>query len=74
VIRSYGLHWSAEKVFWGYPGMTGTLLGSASRSKSARAVDFRYQRGIYALYADYELVYLGQTGNQWGQSRLIVSC
>jgi hypothetical protein len=25
-------------------------------------VDFRYQRGIYALYAGYSLVYVGQTG------------
>jgi hypothetical protein len=25
-------------------------------------VDFREQRGIYALYADYDLVYIGQTG------------
>ncbi|MDN7676479.1 GIY-YIG nuclease family protein [Burkholderia oklahomensis] len=25
-------------------------------------VDFREQRGIYALYAEYELVYVGQTG------------
>lgn len=25
-------------------------------------VDFRDQRGVYALYAEYELVYVGQTG------------
>lgn len=35
-------------------------------------MDFREQRGIYALYADYELVYIGQTGagNQRLFSRL----
>jgi hypothetical protein len=62
VIRSYGLHWAADKIFWGRPGVAGTLMGAASRSKRARPVDFRNQRGIYALYADYEVVYLGQTG------------
>jgi hypothetical protein len=32
-------------------------------------VDFREQRGVYALYADYELVYIGQTGP--GKDRLL---
>ena len=62
MIRSYGLHWHTERVFWGRPGNSGTLLGAASRSPQARTVDFREQRGIYALYADYDLIYTGQTG------------
>lgn len=62
MIESYGLHWRADRVFWGRQKVSGTLLGAASRSAKARRVDFRLQRGIYALYADYELVYLGQTG------------
>lgn len=64
MVKSYGLHWSIDRVFWGRPGVghTGTLLGAASRSRNAKPVDFRDQRGIYALYADYELVYVGQTG------------
>jgi hypothetical protein len=62
VIRSYGLHWRADRVAWGRPNNAGTLLGAASRSARARPVDFRLQRGIYALYAEYELVYVGQTG------------
>ncbi len=62
MIRSYGLHWRADRVFWGRPNNAGTLLGAASRSPRARTVDFRGQRGIYALYADYDLVYTGQTG------------
>ena len=70
MIRSYGLHWKTENVFWGRPGMghPGKLLGAASRSSKAHPVDFRVQRGIYALYADYELVYVGQTGS--GDDRL----
>jgi hypothetical protein len=62
VIKNYGLHWDIDKVFWGRQRNPGTLLGTASRSKLAHPVDFREQRGIYALYANYELVYIGQTG------------
>lgn len=62
MIESYGLHWRVDRVFWGRQRVAGTLLGAASRSPKARPVDFRQQRGIYALYAEYELVYLGQTG------------
>jgi len=62
MIRSYGVHWHVDGVFWGKPNNSGTLLGAASRSVKAVPVDFREQRGIYALYADYELVYVGQTG------------
>ena len=62
MIRCYGLHWHVDRVFWGRPNAAGSLLGAASRSPRARPVDFRKQRGIYALYAGYELVYLGQTG------------
>lgn len=62
MIQSYGVHWNIERVFWGRPNVAGTLLGAASQSQKARSVDFRNQRGIYALYADYDLVYVGQTG------------
>lgn len=61
IIRSFGLHWHIDRVFWGRPG---TLLGAASRSPKARSIDFRYQRGIYALYADYDILYVGQTGSK----------
>jgi hypothetical protein len=68
MIRAYGLHWQKDKVFWGRQSVAGTLLGAASKKRSARPVDFRLQRGIYALYSDYELVYIGQTGK--GSDRL----
>lgn len=63
MILSFGLHWHLDRVNWGKPGVLGELLGAASRSRNARAVDFRDQRGIYVLYAGYELVYIGQTGS-----------
>lgn len=62
MIQAYGLFWHVEKVFWGRPNNAGVLLGAKSQSAKAVAVDFREQRGVYALYADYELVYVGQTG------------
>ena len=62
MIQSYGLHWRIDRVFWGKPKVSGTLCGAASPSPRARPVDFRNQRGIYALYAGYDLIYVGQTG------------
>ena len=62
MIKSYGLHWRIDHVFWGRPKVAGTLWGAARRSPKAHPVDFRAQRGIYALYAGYDLVYVGQTG------------
>jgi len=53
-----------DRVCWGKRGVgnSGTLLGAPTRSRRATPIDFRMQRGIYALYADYQLVYVGQTG------------
>jgi hypothetical protein len=62
IIRSYGVHWHIDRVFWGRQNVRGNLLGAASRNARARPVDFREQRGIYVLYADYEIVYIGQAG------------
>jgi len=64
MILSYGLHWRIDKVYWGRQTSLGGLIGAASKSKEARAVDFREQRGLYALHAEYDLVYVGQTGGQ----------
>lgn len=69
MIRTYGIHWNLDKVFMGRQNNPGSLRGAASRSRNAVPVEFREQRGIYALYADYELVYVGQTGA--GDDRLL---
>jgi hypothetical protein len=63
MIRTYGLYWEAKDVFWGRQKNPGTLLGAASQTSRAKPVDFRRLRGIYALYAGYDLVYVGQTGS-----------
>ena len=62
MIRCYGLFWHADRVFWGRQNNPGALFGTRSVSSGAVRIDFRDQRGIYALYADYDLVYVGQTG------------
>lgn len=64
MIRTYGLHWSSDKVNWGARGAgnAGQLLGYKTRDTKNNRVDFRDQRGIYALYYDFDLVYVGQTG------------
>lgn len=62
IIYNYGLFWHVDDIFWGKPAEEGMLLGVPAKARSEQPVDFRYQSGIYALYADYDLVYIGQTG------------
>lgn len=63
LFRSYGLFWKVEDVFWGKPNSPGNLYGKAIRKKKSIPIDFRDQVGIYVLYFDYKLVYIGQAGN-----------
>lgn len=69
LITSMGLFWRTEDVFWGTPKNPASLLGQAANAKKAAVVDFRDQAGIYVLYADYSLVYVGQTGK--GNQKLL---
>jgi hypothetical protein len=62
MIQSIGQLWSADDVFWGRGSQAGRLLGVPSRAKKHTPIDFRAQVGIYVLYADFNLVYVGQTG------------
>ena len=66
LIRNMGLFWSENEIFWGTPGQgqKGKLLGKLATGRRAGTVDFWEQRGVYALYADYRLVYVGQTAGQ----------
>lgn len=71
LIRNYGLFWKADSVFWGTGGRgnEGKLLGVRAKERTMMPVDFREQRGVYVLYADYDLVYVGQVGR--GNDRLL---
>lgn len=72
LIKNYGLFWSEEDVFWGAGSNAGTLYGVPAKNLTADYVDFREQSGVYVLYADYQMVYVGQAGagNQKLFSRL----
>jgi hypothetical protein len=61
LFQNYGLFWHLDRVVWGEPGIKGELWGY--RTIADGDVDFRYQRGIYALYDEaFSLVYVGQAG------------
>ncbi len=62
LFTTMGLFWREDWVFWGRPKNQGRLLGVPARNLKAIPTDFREQTGIYVLYADYSLVYVGQTG------------
>lgn len=63
IIRNFGLFWKAEDVYWGEVGAGNAGQVAGFRSGNAgQIVNFSRQVGIYILYADYQLVYVGQTG------------
>ena len=62
MIRSLGLFWREDCVCWGAGSNPGALLGVPTSATTSDAIDFREQIGIYALYAEYQLVYVGQAG------------
>lgn len=69
LFQNYGLFWHADQIGWGSPGKgnQGTLCGF--QTKKSGPVDFRYQRGVYALYDEsFQILYVGQAG--YGNARL----
>ena len=63
LVRNYGLFWNLEDIFFGKGANGGRMLGVPARNTTADIVDFREQSGVYVLYADYQMVYVGQAGN-----------
>ena len=72
MITHYGLFWSERDVFWGRRNNRGQLLGRAktplgragapTRRERNAAQDFRDYVGLYCLYGDGELIYVGEAG------------
>ena len=62
LVRSIGLFWREDSVYWGAGYQAGKLLGVPYNATTSIPIDFREQIGIYALYAEYDLVYVGQAG------------
>lgn len=69
LIENMGLFWKADDVFWGQPKRQGTLLGVQAKNVTGSEINFRDQIGIYVLYSDYKIVYVGQTGK--GNQKLL---
>ena len=63
MIKSIGLFWRRDQVYWGAGSQAGALLGVPALGRSGNPIDFRTQIGIYVLYSDYEPVYVGQAGS-----------
>ena len=65
LIQCYGLRWKKDDVYWGEGGQgnAGVLWGCRKGHKGID-VDFRDQIGIYILYANERVVYVGQTGSK----------
>ena len=71
LITHYGLFWSERSVFWGWQKNPGQILGRIPVKKTGRGAsnkderiveNFRDYVGIYCLYGDGGLIYVGQTG------------
>ena len=65
-IKNFGLMWDRESVRWvGTRGNAGRLMGQGSIGKPIRdqlEVNFREQIGVYILYRNEIVVYVGQAG------------
>lgn len=73
MITHYGLFWSAADVLWsGRRGKKGCLLGRErsrlerkgrpTRDEYERSIDYSEYIGIYCLYRDSQLIYVGEAG------------
>lgn len=70
LVNLYGELWNPDAVSWGKrgPGNKGELLGVVgvvSGGKTRRVTrDFWEARGVYALYENFRLVYIGKASDQ----------
>ena len=64
LVANMGLFWRKDAVLWRGDRRRGkhSLLGKQHGAKRQGVVNFWNQVGIYALYAEYKLVYVGQAG------------
>lgn len=70
LIKQYGEFWNPDLVIWGKkgPGNKGQLLGK--HPEQNQEIDFWECRGVYALYENFRLVYVGQAQDQGIGKRL----
>lgn len=72
LVQCLGLFWNWDNIcLGGGQGQCGMLLGYPRGGKRSDPIDFADQRGIYVLYANYQMIYVGQTGGQGLLRRLV---
>ncbi len=72
MITHYGLLWNERDVFWGKRNLNGALRGKGgqrwgradalTKSEITTYDDYREFIGLYCLYSDNSLVYVGEAG------------
>lgn len=72
MITHYGLFWTERDVFWGRPRNAGELLGreqtplgrrgAPTMAERNNARNYREFVGLYCLYGEGELLYIGEAG------------
>ncbi len=62
IIKTYGLFWRRDHVNWNRADDKGELLGFSQNRKSIENINFNGQIGLYILYHDFKIVYVGQVG------------
>lgn len=72
MITHYGLFWSERDVFWGRGRVKGELLGrektpldrkgAPTKQERAKSKCYREFVGLYCLYGEGELIYVGEAG------------
>lgn len=72
MITHYGLFWSERDIFWGKQKNPGELLGreheplgrrgAPTKSERSKARNYRDFIGLYCLYGDGALLYVGEAG------------
>ena len=65
LFRTCGLFWKLDDIYFGQVGgggHRGQLLGQRESKPFPKSIDFAMQIGVYALYADFSLLYVGQVG------------
>lgn len=55
IIRAFGMYWQRSAVIW---GIQPKIFGQQS---NAQSVDFGEQQGIYVLYDQHKVIYIGRT-------------
>lgn len=71
LITSYGLFWKLDETEWlsvdGHKGKHRLLGRLRKKGSRLRIADFWSQSGIYVLYGNYGLCYIGVSGHELGK-------